>query len=129
MAAFAEVCAQPRLDPLEPVAEFGSSAARIDQVVYPEGLGPGEGGARAAEALLDFAALGFRVLGCRDLAPERHRHPAFEGQRAPLRRGPGQDVRALGEVGRGGDPVLFESVFPVEAPISPPTIVKGMVLS
>ena len=92
-----------KLNPIDPAAQVGAGLAGIDQFVHREGLRPGKGGAGAAQPLLEFAALGVRILGGGNLAVKGHRHAAFQGQRAGLHRGPGQHVGARRVVGGGGD--------------------------
>ena len=92
-----------RLNPIDPAAQVGAGLTGIDQFVHREGLRSGEGGAGAAQPLLEFVALGLRILGGGDLAVKGHRHAAFQGQRAGLHRRPGQHIGARRVVGGGGD--------------------------
>src|SRR5262245_22692879 len=77
----AELAAQSRANPVDPVAERRTGGARIDQVVHAEGLGACERIAACGQLFLELAAARLGIGRCLDLAPERDRDPAFDRKR------------------------------------------------
>src|SRR5690349_18691453 len=85
----AERRAEPAFRGIDESAKVGPRLARIDDVLDAERFGRAERRGEGAELLLDLRLACLRVRVLLDLATERRRHPAFDGQRSPFCGRPG----------------------------------------
>src|SRR5690606_3558955 len=84
-----ELAGEPPLQRVDELAQVRAGLARIDQILDREGLGGAEGRGELLQFGLDLAFPGNRVWRAFDFAAVRRLHPAFNRQRTPFTRGPG----------------------------------------
>jgi hypothetical protein len=84
-----QLCRQPAVGQLAPLAEQGARRAGVDDVFDLERLGRAEGGAYRLQPLLHLGQIGGRIGRVLDLTTVRGHHAALDRDRAPFGGRPG----------------------------------------